>query len=125
MKKEVKEKLNSLKITDVYSLMLFALHKLKDIPEYSVISELAYILDGKSLFNLMEYFGGMKLAIPSIEDFKTVTYALLLYQYVNIEHIELKQALRLIDADDISTKEVKECYAKLVDILNDYEFSRS
>ena len=125
MKKEVKEKLNSLKVTDVYSLMLFALHKLKDVPEYSVISELAYVLDGKSLFNLMEYFGGMTLQIPSLEEFKTVTYALLLYQYVNIEHIELKQALRLIDSEDISSKEVKDCYTKLVDILNDYEFSRN
>lgn len=41
----IKEQLQSLKQSDWYSLMLFALYQLFGIPEYSSISELAYVLD--------------------------------------------------------------------------------
>ena len=124
MKKETREKLNSMKMTDVYSLVLFALFKLKDVPEYSSISELAYVLDGKNLFNFIEYFGGTKLEIPTLEEFKTVFSALLLYQYVNIEGIEYNQALKLMDTST-PIRDVKNCYTKLVNILNEYDFKRS
>ena len=125
MKKETREKLNSMKMTDVYSLVLFALFKLKDVPEYSSISELAYILDGKGLFNFLEYFGGTTLKVPTMNEFKVVIEALLLYQYVNIEGIEYNQALKLMEDSSSSLREIKTCYAKLVNILNEYDFKRS
>ena len=126
MKRDTKEKLNSMKMTDVYSLIMFALFRLKEVPEYSSLSELAYILDGKHLFNFLEYFGGTTIKIPTLSEFKVVVESLLLYQYVNIEQIEYNQALKLLDiTEDISIKDIKNCYAKLVDILNTYEFNRS
>ena len=125
MKRDTREKLNSMKITDVYSLLLFALFKLKDVPEYSTLSELAYILDGKYLFNFLEYFGGTTIKVPKLSDMKVVTEALLLYQYVNMEGIEFNQALKLIDDSEVSTKEIKNCYAKMVDLLNEYDFKRN
>lgn len=126
MKRDTKEKLNSMKMTDVYSLIMFALFKLREVPEYSSLSELAYILDGKHLFNFLEYFGGTTIKIPTLAEFKVVIESLLLYQYVNIENIEYNQAIKLLDiTEDISIKDVKNCYAKLVDILNTYEFNRS
>lgn len=113
-------------MTDVYSLIMFALFKLREVPEYSSLSELAYILDGKHLFNFLEYFGGTTIKIPTLAEFKVVIESLLLYQYVNIENIEYNQAIKLLDiTEDISIKDVKNCYAKLVDILNTYEFNRS
>ena len=125
MKKETKEKLNSMKMTDVYSLLLFALFRIKDIPEYSTISELAYILDSKYLFNFMEYFGGTTIKVPTLSEFKTVIEALLLYQYVNIEGIEYNQAVKLLDVSETSLKDIKVCYAKMVNILNGYDFKRT
>lgn len=126
MKRDTKEKLNSMKMTDVYSLIMFALFKLREVPEYSSLSELAYILDGKHLFNFLEYFGGTTIKIPTLAEFKVVIESLLLYQYVNIENIEYNQAIKLLDiTEDISIKDVKNCYAKLVDILNTYKFNRS
>ena len=126
MKRDTKEKLNSMNITDVYSLILFALYKLKELPEYSSLSELAYVLDGKHLFNFLEYFGGTTIKIPTLAEFKIVIEALLLYQYVNIEKIEYNQALKLLDVtEDITLKEIKLCYNKMVDLLNDYEFNRN
>lgn len=125
MKRETKEKLNSMNIDDVYSLILFALFKLKESPEYSSLSEMAYILDGKHLFNFLEYFGGTTIKVPTLAEFKVVIEALLLYQYVNIEGIEYNQAVKLLDVtDEISVKEIKACYSKMVTLLNEYEFKR-
>ena len=113
-------------LTDVYSLLLFALFKLKDDPEYSSISEMAYVLDGKHLFNFLEYFGGTTIKVPTLAEFKVVIESLLLYQYVNIEKIEFNQAVKLLDIPEEATlKEIKTCYAKMVDLLHDYEFKRS
>lgn len=124
MKKETREKLNNLHTEDIYSLMLFALFKLKDVPEYSSISELAYLLDGKGLLNLLEYYGGTTIKVPTLNEFKVVIQSLLLYQYVNVEGIEYNQAIKLLDTSTCSVKSIKDCYKDMVDILSDYEFRR-
>ena len=49
---KIKEELAKLKDIDVYSLMLFAMFKLRDIPEYASLSEMVYILDKDSLLKL-------------------------------------------------------------------------
>ena len=43
-----KNNLNNLKETDVWSFILFALFKMREIPEYTSLSELIYILDALS-----------------------------------------------------------------------------
>ena len=78
----IREQLDSLKVTDIYSLILFTLYKLKDIPEYSTLSELAYILDKKSLLNFFEYFGGTTITIPTLKDFKLVIISSYIIFYV-------------------------------------------
>jgi hypothetical protein len=123
MKKETKEKLQSMQMTDVYSLLLFALYKIKDLPEYSTLSEMAYIMDGDSLFKFMEYFGGKTIRIPTLAEFKVVVEALLLYQYVNLEGISYNQALKLLDTSEASLKDIKNCYASMVEILNTYNIA--
>lgn len=123
MKKETKEKLQSMQMTDVYSLLLFALYKIKDLPEYSTLSEITYILDGDSLFKFMEYFGGKTIKVPTLAEFKVVVEALLLYQYVNLEGISYNQALKLLDTSEASLKDIKNCYASMVEILNTYNIA--
>ena len=49
MKNNIKTNLNILQLSDIYSLMLFIIYKLQDIPEYAVLSELCYLLDGANL----------------------------------------------------------------------------
>ena len=92
----IKEELNKLKDVDVYSLMLFVLYKTINIPEYSTLSELAYILDKESLLKLCEYFGGMTIKIPTISELENLIYSLVLYQYVNVEHMDYDKAIQLI-----------------------------
>ena len=123
MKKETKEKLQSMQMTDVYSLLLFALFKIKEVPEYSTLSELSYILDGEYLFKFLEYFGGKTIKVPTLAEFKVVVESLLLYQYVNLEGIAFNQAIKLLDTAEINIKDIKTCYAQMVDLLNTYTFA--
>lgn len=124
MRKETMEKLSALEREDIYSLLLFALFKMRDDPGYSSISELAYLLNGKSLYNLLEFYGGQTIKVPTLKEFNTVVQALLLYQFINIEKIEYSQAITLVDTTYCTEKEIKECYSKMVDILIDYDFHR-
>lgn len=65
---------------DIASLILFTIFKLKDKPEYSTLSELAYLLDGKSFANLLNYYGGKTITIPTVEEFNDIVVALLVME---------------------------------------------
>lgn len=123
MRKETREKLESLKATDIYSLILFAIYKMKDVPEYSTLSELAYILDKDSLFNFLEYYGGTTIKVPTIREFNQIIRGLLLYQAVNLEGVEFNKAFKNIE-DEFQTNDTKETYFKIVKLLDKYDFRR-
>ena len=115
--------LNHLTKTDIYSLLLFCLFKIKDIPEYSTLSELAYILDKDNLLKLCEYFELLTITIPTIDDIESLVESLLLYQYVNIEKMDFSKALKKITQNSSQkVKHIKENYYKLTELLNIYEF---
>lgn len=119
----IKEELQKLHEPDIWSLLLFVLFKIKDIPEYSGISELAYILDRKNLLKLCEYFGGTTITIPTIEELEILVYGLLLYQYINIEGIPEADALVMISREGLSQKAVKNSYLKIKKTLQNYDLS--
>lgn len=119
----IKEELEKLHEPDIWSLLLFVLFKIKDVPEYSGISELAYILDRKNMLKLCEYFGGTTITIPTIEELETMVYGLLLYQYVNIEGISLDDALKLITRDSVDLKRVRRAYVNIRETLQDYNLT--
>lgn len=119
-----KKKINQKPITtnDLYTLSLFALWKLQEIPEYSATSELMYILDKESVLKLIEYYGGQTIKIPTIEEVQTVLYTVLLYQYIQIDKFTKEEALAKIqkNAGTAIKNKVEESYEKLVEILHDY-----
>lgn len=119
---KIRTKLEELNQTDVYSMVLFALYKIKDIPEYSTLSELCYLLDHKSLINFLTYFGGKTITIPTKEEMKDVLNALLLYQFINIEGKEYKEAVDLINSAEFSEAKTQEIYKKIVEIMQKYNF---
>ena len=114
--------LDNLKKRDIYSLMLFALYKLRDIPEYSSLSELAYILDKDNLLRLCEYFGGVTLTIPTVEELESILYSLLLYQYVDVEKSDYEEAIKKLGCSSNILRKVKSDYKKLVKLLSNYSF---
>lgn len=119
----IKNELSNLKENDVWSFLLFALYKIRDIPEYSGLSELAYILDKSNLLNLCEYFGGLTITIPKIEELENLLCGLLIYQYTHVERLTEEEAFNSLSARNVDLKAVRECYYRLSDLLQDYDLT--
>lgn len=118
------KELLSLKELDIYSLILFALFKLRSVPDYIVLSELVYVLDKDNLLKLCEYFGGSTIKIPTIKELESVVYSLLLYQHVDIENMNYNDAVQLLGQDSTNLRQIKSDYLKLKDVLNSFSFNR-
>lgn len=122
----VKQSLDNLRLSDVYSLMLFALYKVQDIPDYAVLSELCYLLDGSNLNRLFTYFAGQTITFPTKDEMSIVTNALLLYQYVQIDGMAYNDAQeKLTDLTNSKRKKVTDLYLKLLPIMANYNIDRT
>lgn len=120
---KIKQEVLNLKQTDIYSLLLFVLFKLRDVPEYSTLSELAYVLNKDNLLKLCEYFGGLTIKIPTIDELESMVYSLTLYQYINIENKSMQEALKLIGKPaNVDINIVKNDYLKIVEIMQEFSF---
>lgn len=121
----LKEKLNSLHLPDIYSLMLFILYKMQDIPEYAVLSELCYLLDGAGLTRLLTYFAGKTIKFPTEEEFSVLANALLLYKYINVDGDSLANAqMKLTEITAKQREKAIDMYLKIVPIMNNYNIDR-
>ena len=126
MKTGIKANLNSLHLSDIYSLMLFIIYKLQDIPEYAVLSELCYLLDGSNLTRLLTYFAGKTVTFPSEEEMATMANALLLYQYINVDGLSLVDAQAKLEG--VTPKQldrITEMYLKILPVMRQYNIDRS
>lgn len=122
---KIKQEILKLKQTDLYSLILFVLFKLKDIPEYSALSELAFVLDKDNFLNLCEYFGGLTIKIPTINELQSIVYSLTLYQKVDIEGMGFEEALKVIGRPDgVNLSKIKSDYYEIVKLMEDYSFGK-
>ena len=121
----IKNQLENLTTQDIYSLLLFSLFKIKELPEYSTLSELCYLLDQNNLLKLCEYCGGMTIKIPTIAQLENLINILILYKYVHIDKIEFEEALLKIDLSQLNIKQIKRDYYKLESVLDKYDFRRN
>ena len=119
---KVKEELSNLKETDIYSLMMFVLYKMIDIPEYSSISELAFILDKDNLLKLCEYYGGTTIKIPTIQDLESIVNSLLLYQLIDIQGNSYEDAVKILGSSSSELRVIKQNYLKVRDVMRSYDF---
>lgn len=106
---------------DIYSISLFTLYQLTAIPEYSTVSELPYVIDRKSLLRLCQYYGGMTLKIPTLQELSSMLNLILLYQYINIENKTFNESASLLGYDESQLYMLKINYNKLVEIMNKYD----
>lgn len=126
MKNSIKSNLNSLHLSDIYTLMLFAMYKIKEIPDYAVLSELCYLLDGSNLTRLLTYFAGKTVTFPSTDDFTVMSNAMLLYQYVNIDGESLANAQAKLNIESKKLRDkTTELYLQLLPIMKEYNIDRS
>lgn len=126
MKNNIKRNLNNLHLSDIYSLMLFILFKVQEIPEYAVTSELCYLLDGANMTRLLTYFAGRTVTFPTESEMTVVTNALLMYQYINIDGETFTAAQnKLVDLTKKEKDKVTELYVQLLPIMKQYNIDRS
>jgi hypothetical protein len=85
--------LNRISKEDTLSIATSLLYSLRGFPQYSITSELSYLLDYDSFIKLITYYGGMTIRIPSIDEINDIIKILLLYQYYTVEGIDWKDAL--------------------------------
>ena len=126
MKNSIKANLNNLHLSDIYSLILFIIYKIQDIPDYAVLSEMCYLLDGANLTRLLTYFAGRTITFPTEEDMSAMTNALLLYQYINIEGSTLVEAQSKLE--NITPKQmdkITSLYLQILPIMKQYNIDRS
>lgn len=126
MRNSIKKDLNSLHLSDIYSLMLFVLFKVQEVPEYAVTSELCYLLDGANMTRLLTYFAGRTIKFPTESDLAVVTNALLMYQYINIDGETFVSAQNKLG--ELTKKEkdrITELYVQLLPIMKQYNIDRS
>lgn len=125
-KNSIKKDLNNLHLSDIYSLMLFILFKIQDIPEYATVSELCYLLDGANMTRLLTYFAGRTVTFPTEAEMATVTNALLMYQYINIDGDTFTAAQNKLEKLTKKEKDsVTELYVQLLPIMKQYNIDRS
>lgn len=124
-KAAIKKSITTMHTSDIYSLMLFILYKVQDIPECALTSELCYLLDGANMTRLLTYFAGRTITIPTKEEFARVTNAMLLYNYINVEGDSLVVATQKLG--DLSAKELQatqDLYIKMLPVIGQYNIDR-
>lgn len=86
--------LNYLAKDDTYSMLAILLFATSGNPKYATLNELVYLLDNRSFINLMKYYEGQTIKIPSIEETTKALKLLLLYQYYEVEGMDWELALK-------------------------------
>lgn len=125
MRTDIKKELDNLQLSDVYALMLFVLYKVQEIPEYETLSELCYLLDSRSLTRMLTFFAGKTITIPTEQEFKILSNALLLYNKINLEGKSYVKAMsELKDLSEEEKAEVTNLYAQIVPIMSKYSVSK-
>lgn len=121
----VSKDMEVLKSKDIDSLVMFALYQIKDIPEYSTLSRMAYLADRNSFLNICEYFGGMTVKIPTVQEVEEVTQALLLYQFIDVDGLDMKDAISKLSLKGNDIRKLKSNYVRLKGVLNKYDIHSS
>jgi hypothetical protein len=121
----IKSELDALKNEDIYSLLLFALYKCRGTNEFSALSELAFILDENSLLSLCEYFGGLTITIPTIEELELMLSGLTMYKNVNVEGQSIDDYTNTLIGTDRRKDQIKLAYSKILDVMSNYSFGGS
>lgn len=113
--------------SDLYFVSLLILNKLQDSKDHKVLAELSYLLDSKSFTNLLWYFEGQTITIPTRKELREVLQSILLYYYCNFKNYKWIDALDAIGADH-TNKNISyyywTLYSKLCDALKDVQLPK-
>ena len=123
-KGNIDKALEELNKQDIYSLILFVLYKLKNVSEYSILSELVYILDSNSFSRFMSYFEGQTIKIPKIQDLKDIINALLFYEKKINSSLTDEDILTELNIPRGESEKINSTLNLISEIIKEYDFKR-
>lgn len=83
---------DTLKKDEVYSIMCLMLYATSDNPRFATLNELAFLTDHKSFLNILKFYEGQTIQIPTLEESQTALRIILLYHYYYVEKDEYRIA---------------------------------
>lgn len=90
----VENLLNNVKdMGDLYFIVLLILSKMEGSSKYSVMSELAYLLDSQSFINLLWYYEGQTIRIPTRAELTEALQMMSIYYQYHILEKPWKDSL--------------------------------
>ena len=111
--------IKELKENDIYSLILYAIYKCTGNQQYSTLSELVYTLDRDNLMRLCSVFGGCTLKIPTLDELKVYSAALLVYNLIK-EGRTFKAAFTQTGLQRNRYNEVLKAYKTIDELVTNY-----
>lgn len=114
--------LEELNKRDIYSLILFILYRLKNISEYSILSELIYILDEDSFARFLSYFEGQTIKVPKIQELKDIVNTLIFYERKTNTFLSDEEIFQEIGVDKKDVDKIYTTLNLISEIIKDYEF---
>lgn len=123
-KGNIDKALEELNKQDIYSLILFVLYRLKNVSEYSILSELVYILDNDSFSRFMSYFEGQTIKIPRIQDLKDIVNALLFYEKKINSSLTDEEILNELNIPKCESEKINSTLNLISEIVKEYDFKR-
>lgn len=123
-KSNIIKALEELDKQDIYSLILFILYRLKEIPEYSTLSELVYILDNENFIKLINYYGGKTIRIPKVDELSTILDALLVYEREQNTDLPLSDICKDIGISKKEIPEILKILQLIPQLIDNYDFKR-
>lgn len=123
-KSNIIKALEELDKKDIYSLILFILYRLKEIPEYSTLSELVYILDNENFIKLINYYGGKTIRIPKVDELSTILDALLVYEREQNTDLPLSDICKDIGISKKEIPEILKILQLIPQLIDNYDFKR-
>ena len=98
---ESKKLINDLtEIQDLYYVSMMLLCSYSD--DKNKIPELALITNKKSFLNIIEYFGGKTIKIPTKQELNKVLKSIQVYYYYNIKYKEWNEISNILEIQDIN-----------------------
>ena len=109
---------------DIYSLILFFLYRLKEIPEYSTLSELIYILDNENFIKFLNYYGGKTIKVPRVEELSILLDSLLIYEKQQSTNMPVTEIFKDMDITKKDRTEILKILSLIPELLENYDFKR-
>ena len=109
---------------DISSLILFSIFKLKEIPQYATLSELVYLLDEKSFSNLLNYFGGKTITIPTAKEFNEIVSALLILERKENTDMTEDQIFEELSIKKKDSDRMRHILNIVSGVVDEYDFKR-